>query len=320
MNFDLPPTWSPHSQSLFVRLSGLTTQSLRVQTRDFSYFFINLKSNFPISQILKTMANYQRNISLLTKEKISLPLSPQKTLIISPPMSNQTSWFETRFDDPSFNPFLLNSYIAFSDAVSASKAFASSFEGPEKRSTYLETVISAFMDYSEVRVCKRLCDGVMTIFPVFLVPELRNFPANKWASYITLALSDPPANPLNPLGLTPIQQNCVDGLLQISQSDCSAASLSATSESNLTDSSQPNMPPPAPVLTKKSSTKKKGKKRSKKSVDSSSDEESDSSDEEFKKKKPRLKPLVILTFFTLVRHDVGATLSLLLVRAGPKNI
>ena len=93
------------------------------------------------------MAHYQRNVSLLTTEKISLPLSPQRTLIISPPMSNQTSWFETRFDDHAFNPFLLNSYIAFLDAVSASKAFASSFESPEKRSTYLETVISAFMDY-----------------------------------------------------------------------------------------------------------------------------------------------------------------------------
>ena len=239
------------------------------------------------------MAYYQRNVSLLTTEKISIPLSPQKTLIISPPMSNQTSWFETRFDNPSFNPFLLNSYIAFSDAPSASKAFAASFESPEKRKIYLDTVISAFMDCSEVRVCKRLSNGAMTVFPVFLVPELRNFPANMWGSYITLALSNPPADPSNPLGLTPIQQNCVDGLLQISQSDCSAASISTTSDSNLTDSSQPNMPPPAPVLPKKSSAKKKGKKRSKKTVDSSSDEDSDSSDEEYKKKKPRLKPPVI---------------------------
>jgi hypothetical protein len=204
------------------------------------------------------MAYYQRNVSLLTAEKISIPLSPQKTLIISPPMSNQTSWFETRFDNPSFNPFLLNSYIAFSDAPSASKAFAASFESQEKRKIYLDTVISAFMDCSEVRVCERLSNGAMTVFPVFHVPELINFPANMWGTYITLALSNPPADPSNPLGLTLIQQNCVDGLLQISQSDCSAASLSTTSDSNLTDSSQPNMPPPAPVLPKKSSTKKKG--------------------------------------------------------------
>jgi hypothetical protein len=163
------------------------------------------------------MARYQNNVSLLTKEKISLPLSPQRTLIISPSMSNQTSWFETRFDDPAFNPFLLNSYIAFSDAVSASKAFASSFESSEKRCAYLEMVISAFMEHSEARVCKRLCNGSVTIFPVFLVPELRNLPANTWGSYLTLALSNPPIDPSQPLGLTPTQQQCVDGLLQISR-------------------------------------------------------------------------------------------------------
>jgi hypothetical protein len=134
----------------------------------------------------------------------------------------------------------------------------------------------------------------VTIFPVFLVPELRNLPANMWGSYLTLALSNPPADPSQPLGLTPIQQHCVDGLLQISQSDSSATSLSATSDSTLTDSSSSNMPPPAPVLPKKSSTNQKGKKRSKKLVDTSSDEDSDSSDDEYKKKKPRLKPPVIL--------------------------